>query len=369
MKRKYRHDKMTIAMLRMRENLLNAHVLQASTMDEDAREGTILFFDEGQQLYAVLWQEATASQDLLEFVSLEVLLVHLVDMGMKGIVRTLIQFEENGVSGASIATTSNAQEPENCTLSPVAHSSATKTPTPAKKRVKIKPTPPSVQPSGQKRLPAASARIDQDTVVKKSRKAPKMATLLAVPLVEDRCNKNTANAKSTANAKNTANAKSTANAKNSANTKSTANAKGTANTKSTANAKSTGNGKRTGNGTSARSLARYAKALQSAAVTSTPRHASSILNPCNTPQPTCTEQQDNHTLQYSLVPGAMRVMPRYSVAHDPYPLAAYNGLSPGGLFEFHVGPNQSAFLTRADVSMCLLCVDPRSVCNIVLIFG
>ena len=71
------------------------------------------------------------------------------------------------------------------------------------------------------------------------------------------------------------------------------------------------------------------------------------------PQPTSTEQFDNHNLQHSLVPGAVRVMPRYSLPSDPYPPAAYSGLSPGGLFEFFVGPNQSAFLTRADVSACV----------------
>jgi len=288
---------MTVAMLRMRENLFNARVLQASTTDVGAREGTVLFFDQAQQLYGVLWQEATESQDLLEFVSLEVLSVLLVDMGMRGIVHTMIQFKGNGASRTSTTNTSDTKAPQDNGPSP-AYSAGTN----SKKRQKSNPTPTPAKKRSQKRKV-----VENTPTAKKSKTTPKTETpkvtakkpVSRVPLIAPATNKS----------------------------------------------KSTGNGK------SPRSLARYAKARTSNMVESTPRHASSILNPSTSPQPTSTEQYDNHTLQHSLVPGAVRVMPRYSLPYDPYPLAAYNGLSPGGLFEFHVGPNQSAFLTRADVSV------------------
>ena len=108
MKDNEQHEKMTTTLVELRERLCSGH----SITEDGAMQGRVLFFNPDQQQYGVLWTVKSEVQNPLEYVGLERLLGLLVDMDMKEIVRTLMDFEKNRVISTSTPSTSEANAPE-----------------------------------------------------------------------------------------------------------------------------------------------------------------------------------------------------------------------------------------------------------------
>jgi len=143
----------------MREMLFGSEVSQSSHAGPGhaavVREGTICMFDDKQQEYGIMWQEANQVDQDMTFVSLAMLLFFLVDPGKKRIVRSMQELIRRSNSNVFNRTTS----PENAS-----------TESPKKKQKKSSV---SSQPPTKTRGLTKSDETVHQPPAKQSRKPPK----------------------------------------------------------------------------------------------------------------------------------------------------------------------------------------------------
>ena len=303
-------DPVNSVITRMREMLFGSEVSQSSHAGPGhaavVREGTICMFDDKQQEYGIMWQEANQVDQDMTFVSLAMLLFFLVDPGKKRIVRSMQELIRRSNSNVFNRTTS----PENVS-----------TENPKKKQKK---SPVLSQPPSQKRGLTESDETVHQPTAKKSRKPPKKSPT-KTPKTSPKPSP-TKTAKSVKQKNQTIKFQTKSN--------------GPQDDCTPNNLEKTHS--RGGQGAKKTVKNKLAKKKNATPVVPT-LPTTTTLSP--------EEQRENSIFQHSMRNGAIRVITGHSVSSDPFPLGAYNGVSPGGYFEFHTGPDTPvAYLTRAHVS-------------------
>ena len=265
------------------------------------REGNVFVFEEARQAYGIMWNSAGPEQELLDFFSLSTLIPLLLEDNKKRIALTIQQLQAPWVDNASAAPVEHTPPTKPPVKKKSKKSSATDKA--AKKRMAEIPTSTKqTQPNKQQKLSRTKETKETDepkTIPSRSVDAPKKS-----PKAKPRTNRGKFTISSNTPA-----------------------------------------WPPVADPISQRDGAKRKRNPDLSALASTIQSATTL-------SPNGIELRDNHTFNHALDFGAIRVMSMYSVDSDPYPLAAYRGVSSGGLFEFHTCPNKPlALLTRSNVSV------------------
>lgn len=298
---------------------------------ETQRRGVAEYFCDRQQLWFIMWESATDTQELFEWVSLVLLRDLLQDRSKQVLVDRLVEYKASGNTLGSFNTDTTVTARDKATTQVA--------PTGAKKQKNTKKRP----PAAAKRHPAA----------KKSKADKRPADLpLSSQVAPEPPKKSTT---------------------------SNSNSLFTTNGDSVWPPRAE-QGPKTGiqgshcNHTNARS--KPPQHPKKAAVATSTTTSLPDLTPTARPAAPATSassdgRASNVAPAHPFAVGDIRVMPSYALELEPYPLLAYHGLSPAGHYQFYVGPDVSfTTLTNYDVSFEWRC-EPAHVhafdCNIVIV--